>query len=235
MIKIAILEDEDASAKRLTDAVNSYCGEHNIAVAIDRYDTAFKLLDHYRPIYDIIFMDIVLPSMNGIEAAKELRKTDDAVTIVFVTDMANLAVRGYEVNALDFIVKPVEYNSFARKFERALNAVRNRTSIDVCIQTDRTLKRISALKIYYIEIIHHKLIYHTEEGDFVSRGTLDELEKQLAPENFVRCNACYLVNMRFISEVAGDNVIVAGESLKISRTKKKAFMQVLTNYLGKLV
>lgn len=235
MIKMAILEDEDSSAKRLTDAITQYCGAHEIKFSIDRFKNANEMLDHYRPVYDIIFMDIILPSMNGIDSAKELRKFDDAVTIIFVTDMANLAVKGYEVNALDFIIKPVEYSSFSRKFERALNAVRHRKSVDVCIQVDRTIKRISASKIYYIEIIHHNLIYHTEEGIINSRGTLDGLEKQLSSENFVRCNACYLVNMKYISEVSGDNVIVAGETLKISRTKKKAFMQTLTNYLGKMV
>lgn len=235
MVKMAILEDEDASAKRLTDAIVQYCDGHEIKFTIDRFENANEMLDNYRPIYDIIFMDIILPSINGIDSAKELRKMDDAVTIIFVTDMANLAVKGYEVNALDFIVKPVEYSTFSRKFERALNVVRHRKSIDVCIQIDRTLKRISASKIYYIEIIHHKLIFHTEEGNFNSRGTLDGLEKQLAPENFVRCNACYLVNMKFVSEVSGDDVVVAGEALKISRTKKKAFMQALTNYLGKMV
>lgn len=235
MVKLAILEDEDASAKRLTDAITQYCDAHDIKFSIDRFKSAIEMLDNYRPIYDIIFMDIMLPGMDGIESAKELRTMDDAVTIIFVTDMANLAVKGYEVNALDFIVKPVEYSSFSRKFERALNVVRYRKSIDVCIQVDRTLKRISASKIYYIEVMQHKLIYHTEEGDFHSRGTLDKLEIQLASENFARCNACYLVNMKFVSEVSGDTVIVAGESLKISRTKKKAFMQALTNYLGKMV
>lgn len=235
MIKMAILEDEDVSAKRLTGAISQYCDAHNINFAIDRFCNANEMLDQYRPVYDIIFMDIVLPSMNGIDAAKELRKRDDAITIVFVTDMANLAVKGYEVNALDFIIKPIEYSTFSRKFERALNVARNRKSVDVCISVDRAIKRISASKIYYIEIIHHNLIYHTEEGIINSRGTLDGLEKQLASENFVRCNACYLVNMKFISEVAGDNVIVAGETLKISRAKKKAFMQTLANYLGKMI
>lgn len=235
MIKMAILEDEDASARRLSDTIMQYCNAHTINYSIDRYKSAIELCDNYRPVYDIIFMDIVLPMMNGIDAAKELRKYDDTVILIFVTDMANLAVKGYEVNALDFIIKPVEYSSFAIKMERALNVLRHRRSVNVCIQVDRTIKRMSADKIYYIEIIHHNLIYHTEEGIIKSRGTLDKLETQLVSENFVRCNACYLVNMKFVVEVSGDNVVVAGDTLKISRAKKKAFMQALTNYLGKMV
>lgn len=235
MIKIAILEDEDASAKRLTDAITQYCGSHNINFSIDRFKSAIELFDHYRPVYDMIFMDIVLPAMNGIDAAKELRKIDDAVILIFVTDMANLAVKGYEVNALDFIIKPVEYSVFAMKMERVFNAVQHRQNVDVYIQVDRNIKRMSVSKIFYIEVIHHNLIYHTEEGLIKSRGTLDKLETQLASENFVRCNACYLVNMKCITEVSGDNVVVAGDTLKISRAKKKAFMQTFTNYLGKSV
>ena len=235
MIKFAIVEDEDSAAARLTECVKRYCKAHDIRFNIERFTSAVALLKNYRPVYDIIFMDIILPYLNGIEAAKELRTYDDAVTLIFVTNMANLAVKGYEVEALDFVIKPVEYDSFAMKIERAINAVRRRRSVDVPIQVDRTVKLMSASKIYYIEVSRHNLVYHTEEGEIKARGTLDSLEKQLAGENFVRCNACYLVNMKYITEVSGENLIVLGDTLKISRAKKKSFMQALTNYLGKTV
>lgn len=233
MLRLAIVEDEDVAAARLTDFIKRYCKAHDINYNIERFSSAVDLLKNYRPVYDIIFMDIILPYLNGIEAAKELRTYDDAVTLVFVTNMANLAVKGYEVEALDFVIKPVEYDSFAMKLDRAINAVRRRRSVDVPIQVDRTVKLMSAAKIYYIEVSRHYLVYHTEEGEIKARGTLDALEKQLASENFVRCNACYLVNMKYITEVSGENLVVSGDVLKISRAKKKTFMQTLTNFLGK--
>ena len=178
-------------------------------------------------------MDIILPNINGISAAKKLRALDEEVTLIFVTNMANLAGRGYEVSALDFIIKPVKYDSFAMRIERAINAIKRRKSVEISIQTDRSIRVISASKIYYIEVSRHTLLYHTEEGEIVSRGTLDALEKKLADENFVRCNICYLVNLKYITEVEGENLVIAGDTLKISRARKKHFMQILTNYLGK--
>lgn len=176
-----------------------------------------------------------MPGINGIDAAKELREIDESVTLIFVTNMANLAVKGYEVEALDFIIKPVKYDSFAMKMDRAMKVVKGKKSVDISIRVDRSLKIISASKITYIEVIHHTLVYHTQEGVIKSRGTLEVLEKQLEKENFVRCNACYLVNMKYITEVSGDDVMVAGCTIKISRAKKKSFMQAFTNYLGNTV
>ena len=235
MLKFAVVEDEDNAAERLTNCIKRYCGEHDIQYKIDRYGSAVDFLKNYRLQYDIVFLDIVLPYLNGIDAAKELRKLDETVTIIFVTNMANLAVKGYEVAALDFIVKPVVYDSFAMTIERAVNAVLRHRSVEVCIQTDRTVRFISASRISYIEVSRHNLVYHTDEGEIKARGTLNSLEKQLESENFVRCNSCYLVNMKFVKIVDGDDLILVGARLKISRAKKKAVMQALTNFLGKIV
>lgn len=232
MLTIAIVEDEDRAAEVLVGHINHFCGSRNIEYAIKRFTNGADLIRNYRPVYDIVFMDIMLPGQNGVETAKELRAIDEGVTLIFVTNMANLAVKGYEVDALDFIIKPVKYDSFAMKMERALKALKARRSVDISIRTDRAIKVVPSSRITYIEVIHHSLVYHTQDGEITSRGTLDALEKLLDSEHFVRCNACYLVNMRYITEVSGDEVVVAGVPLKISRAKKKSFMQAFTNYLG---
>ena len=235
MLKFAIVEDEDSAASKLTECIRRYCKSHDISYDIERFVSAVDFLKNYRPVYDIVFFDIVLPYLNGIDAAKELRNLDDVVTIIFVTNMANLAVRGYEVAALDFVVKPVVYDSFAMKIERAVNAVKRRRRVDVSIPVYRNEKVVSESKIYYIEVTRHNLVYHTDEGDIKARGTLGALEQQLEKENFVRCNSCYLVNMKYVTGVDGDDMIVAGTRLKISRAKKKSVLHTLTNFLGKTV
>ena len=232
MLTIAIVEDEDREAELLSGYINHFCSARNTEYNIKRFTNGADFIRSYRPVYDIVFMDIMLPGQNGVETARELRELDEGVTLIFVTNMANLAVKGYEVDALDFIIKPVKYDSFAMKMERVLKALSARRSVDISIRTDRAIKVVSSARITYIEVIHHSLVYHMQDGELRSRGTLDALEKQLAGEHFVRCNACYLVNMRYITEVSGDDVIVAGDTLKISRAKKKSFMQAFTNYLG---
>lgn len=229
---LAIVEDDDGEAKVLTSHIEKYFTARNAQYKLTRFKSAEAFISEYRTVFDIVFMDIMLPGMNGIEAAARLRETDEDVTLIFVSNMANLAVRGYEVSALDFIIKPVEYDSFAMRMNRAIKAVRRRKSVDISIQTERAIKVVSASDIYYIEVSRHVLVYHTSKGVFSSRGALDAMEKKLAGENFVRCNVCYLVNLKYVTKVEGENLEIAGETLKISRARKKNFMLALANYLG---
>lgn len=233
MLNIAIIEDEDTAAEELTRFIKQYGRETNQLFHITRFPYATSLLKNYKPIYDIIFMDILLPNMNGMEASVRLRELDQNVVLVFVTNMANFAVKGYEVDALDFIIKPVGYDSFAMKMSKAVTAAARRKSYDIAIPLDGAMKIISAYRVYYIEADKHYLIYYTEEGNFRARGTLSTLENNLIPEKFFRCNSCYLVNMKFITEVEGNTVVVGPGKLKISRARKKDFMNALTNYFGR--
>ena len=235
MLNIAIVEDERAAADVLSEYINRYCAEKHAAANVVVFSDAMSLLSGYKPVYDIIFMDIMLPGMNGMDAAKKLRKADGSAIIVFVTNMANFAVRGYEVNALDFIIKPLIYDSFAMKMNKAVSAALGRRRRTICIQTDGVTKIVDITRIRYVEVSRHYLVYHTELGNYRARGTLGEAEKQLGNESFARCNVCYLVNMRFVSEIDGENLTVGGDILKISRARKKQFMNALANYLGQNV
>lgn len=235
MLNFAVVEDEDSAADTLTGYIRKYCAANNIQSNVIRFASAAEMLKNYKPVYDVIFMDIMLPNLNGMEAAKRLRNLDGEVVLIFVTNMANFAVKGYEVDALDFIIKPVVYDSFVMKMKKAVNVAYRSRSVGVKIQMDGSIKLIAASKIYYIEVSRHNLVYHTEEGDFNERGTLSGLAKQLAGENFVLCNVCFLVNLKYVTEIIGDNVTVAGHTLKISRARKKEFLQSLTNFLGRSV
>lgn len=233
MLSIAIIEDEDTAADVLCSYLDKYSKDNNTVFSVKRFYDAYGLLDNYKPIYDIIFMDIVLPKINGMEAAEKLRFLDKNVVLIFVTNMANYAVKGYEVDALSFIIKPVAYESFAMKMSKAINTVSRHKSFDISIPMDGAIKVISASKVYYIEISGHYLIYNTEEGKFKSRGTLYMIKSQLEAENFSQCNVGYLVNLKFVSGVKGDIVSVGSDDLRISRKRKKEFINALTNYLGR--
>lgn len=235
MFKVAIVEDEISAADKLSACLRRYAGEKNLKFDIIRFGSAVDLLNNYAPIYDIIFMDIMLPYLNGMDAAKSLREMDGTVTLIFVTNMINFAVKGYEVDALDFIVKPVVYDFFAMKMNRAVKAAINRKGVgEVTIAIEGSMKILPVSELHYIEVSLHNLIYHSADGIYKTRGSMTAVEKQLRAFEFLRCNVCYLVNPLFVAEVAGDNVIMrSGEKLKISRAKKKEFMTKLTNFFGR--
>lgn len=120
MIRVAIVEDEPAEAERLQSLLARYSREKGVQFEVQTYTSALTFLAEYNRTVDIVFMDIELPDVNGMEISRRLRKQDAAVMIVFVTNMAQFAVQGYEVAAQDFIVKPAQYGEFALKLAKAL-------------------------------------------------------------------------------------------------------------------
>ena len=233
MLSIAIVEDEENIALSMTGHINRYCDERRIKVNIVRFGSAFLFLEDYRPVFDIIFMDILLPGLNGLDASRMLREIDKNVLLIFVTNMANFAIKGYEVGAFDFIVKPVIYDTLAMKMGRALKIVDERESTEIKINVDGVINIVSASKIKYIEVNRHYLLFHTEDGEFRTRGTIGGIEKKLISENFSRCNISFLVNLKYVTKIKGDIVYVLDDELRISRARKKSFMNALTNYIGR--
>lgn len=126
MVNVAIVEDEIRSADVLCGFLERYGSEKGREFAVSRFTDAIAFLENYVPRYDIVFMDIQLPDMDGMTASRRLRALDRDVILIFVTNMANYAVSGYEVDALDFIVKPVSYFPFTVKLERALGRLDGR-------------------------------------------------------------------------------------------------------------
>lgn len=121
MIKIALVEDEEASALRIKEFIERYEKGINEKIEVRWFPDSLVFLDEYAAEYDVIFMDIDMPNLNGIETAKELRKRDPMVALIFVSIMVQFAVEGYSVDAMDFLVKPVSYLSFSIKLEKAIN------------------------------------------------------------------------------------------------------------------
>ena len=191
-------------------------------------------LSEYDADCDIVFMDIQLPDLNGMDAAIKLRKIDDKVTIVFITNLMQYAVDGYQVRALDFIVKPVAYYNFAIKMKRILKERRLNLSYEeeLLLSGEHVIKRLAVSAIKYIEVIGHYLTFHTFEGVISTCGFLADMEKNLKDKHFSRCNNCYLVNLKYVTEVSATSCTVDGEELQISRRRRKNFMDDLTMFMG---
>ena len=109
MVRIAIVEDEQEQADRLQSHIRRYGEEHQIGTQVTVCSNVITFLEQYKAEFDIVFMDIMMPMMNGMDAAHLLREKDDKVMLIFVTSMRQYALQGYDVAAADFIVKPVPY------------------------------------------------------------------------------------------------------------------------------
>lgn len=232
MLKIAIVEDNNASAEKLRGFLEQYASDNGENFDITIFGDALAFLDGYKRIYDMVFMDIELPFIDGMEAAKRLRAVDQQVILIFVTNMASFAVKGYEVNALDYLVKPVHYSDFELKLRRAVARSEEAQEAILVVRQSGFL-RLRLQEIRYIEVRGHTLIFHTETGLVNGSGTLLETEEKLKNKGFLRCNKCYLVNQKHIAAVQGYTlVMVGGEELQISRPRKKTFMSELAETMG---
>ena len=164
--------------------------------------------------------------------ARRLRELDPVVLIVFITNMAQYAIRGYEVDALYYMVKPVTYFEFALKMKKALRRLGRLVGTYVNVPQENGVMRLETSQITYVEVIDHRLVYHADTGDYSTRGSLSDLEKKLRSYGFSRCNHCYLVNLKYVTGIRDNMVVVACAELQISRPKRKMFLDDLATYRG---
>lgn len=230
MKNIAIVEDEDFAAELLKSYIDKYSAQTGQQFNVERFTTAVDFLKNYKSVYAVVFMDIQMPRMDGMSAAVELRKTDKTVSIVFITNLVQFAQKGYEVDAVAYLLKPVKYFDFAMKFGKALDIYLMNEKQDITIETSNGICRISTDKLMYVEIVRHRLRYHLVDSIVEVTGVLSKVEEELKHYGFLRCNQCYLVNPKFIMSVNGLSVTVGNEQLSISRPRKNAFMADLANW-----
>lgn len=232
MTRIVIIEDDPADLAQLTDCLRRYEQEQGEHFSVRSYANPAEFLNTYRSDCELIFLDIELPVFNGVDVARQLRELDSVVALVFITNMEQYAVKGYEVDALDFVVKPINYYRFSSMMRKALRIIARRGEKEVLVQSSGSLTRLRASQIYYVEIRDHLLIYHTDQGKLESWGKLSDVEAELADDHFARCSSSYLVNLRHVISVDGNGVSVGGEKLPVSLRRRKAFCTCVTNYLS---
>ena len=239
MINVIVLEDEDIAAEKLISCLKRFEKDSKYSFKITRYDNAVKLLEEYKSDADIIFVVIQLPFIYGMSAAHMIRKQDAEVVIVFVTNLAQYAIEGYEVDAMDFVLKPVSYSTLALKLERLCKIVEHKkikqdTSKTIVFNTKNSIMRISADDILYIEVHNHNLIIHLKEDKLTLRGTISAMYEKLKDCYFTLCNSCYLVNLAYVKSIDNDEVVLNGtdDRLKISQPKRKTFVQEVAKYFG---
>lgn len=234
MLRIAIVEDDSATAQTTEGYLDRYAAGNGVSFQTDLYPCAEKLLDGYTPRYELIFLDIRLEGgMTGMDAAQEIRKLDTSVQIIFITSLARYAVKSYEVGALDFVVKPVTYYQFAMKLDKAVRVIRRSEDVNLAVSTVRGVKVLPSREITFLEVSDHDLIYHTEIGQYRTRGSLAKVEEQLRGHSFLRTAVSHLANLRYVSEIDGNTLILTtGERLPISRSRKKEVLAGLASYLG---
>ncbi len=230
---VAIVEDSDDEFDAVKAQLDRFASEsEKYAFECVRFRAAVSFLQSYKPMYDIVFMDIGLPGINGFEATRKLREIDDTVLLMFITNMSKFAVNGYEVGAFDFVVKPIKYASIRLKLLRAMERLDANEDKKLQIPSSGGRTRIvSVSTIKYVEVMDHSIIFHTTGGDINSYGSLKKFEAMLPEDKFCKCNSCYLVNLKYVQQIKDFTAVVAGDEISVSHAKKKEFLRALGAYM----
>ena len=225
MIRIALVEDEAEVRAQLQGYVQRHTRQYGTEFEVTEFADGMELLDDYRPVYDILFLDVEMKHLDGMETARRVRELDKDVIIVFITNMAQYAIGGYAVGALDYVLKPVPYFAFSQQLRR-------RARHYLALPVEGGMRRLDSSLIYYLESEGHRVHFYTEEGDFVAAGTLKAFEEKLAERPFARCNGGYRVNLAQVKGVQQGMVQVGPYELQVSRPRRKAFLAALADHIG---
>lgn len=233
MYRALIVEDEPEEAARLSAFVRRYGESHDITFKITWIKSAMEMLAD-KSHYDLVLLDIDLPGITGMEAAQLMRVYDESTPIIFVTNLAKYAVKGYEVGATGFIVKPVTWGNLSMNLDRALRTIRQNAGRSVMVPTEDGMRVLPFSSIVYVEVNGHRLTYHLETSEQLeTRGSLGQLEEELAGAPVVRVAKSCVVNMDKITLVRPQDLqMVTGECVHVSRTRKREVMDAVTDYLG---
>lgn len=232
-IKIAIVEDEASATQSLKDCLMRFSKENDIDFDIVCYSEGLSFLDENES-FDLIFMDIEMPHMNGIEVAKKFRTMDEHVALIFVTNMAQYAIQGYEVDAIDYVLKPIKYARLAALMKKTLRIIGLVQEQSIVLKTTGGMRKIYLSSIYYIEITDHLLIYHTNQGDIEIWGTISGAEEMLPKDSFCRCSHSTIVHLKYVTGTDKDIVYLTDKKIpvNISHAKKKDFLSRFNRYVG---
>ena len=234
MIQIAIVEDNEQEKDELVRELNAYCADKKTDFKIDLFSDGFAFLDSKRLNYDIVFMDIMMPGINGMDASRQLREIDPDALLVFTTSLAQYAIEGYEVDALDFIVKPLDAAKLGRVLDRAVEKLSQKKGQEIILRIQSSIfVRIAVNDIVYIQAEEHLLTYVTVKERYEVWNSLTSAYSALPSTQFFRLSRSVVINLAFVKGLSKDNVVMKdGTIFPLPRGGKRQFIQAMDGYFN---
>lgn len=235
-MNIAVCDDVPEYRERVKELLDPYVQPHELTVSeFSRGEELLAACEEGKS-PDIVFLDIEMDGMTGIETGKRLRKLQRDVIVIFVTSHANYVSDAFRQDAFQFLLKPVREEDFRKDFERALRVWRNRRRRYV-VKWRNTSHMLEYRSILYLEAYHRHIFVHTEEEDYECVGRLQEEYAKLKPFGFAQCHQGFIINMSRVMSISKEAVqLDDGSSVPVSRRHYAGLMSDFNLFMaGKLI
>lgn len=227
-LNIAVCDDEDFFLKDVIKNIEVYANEYEAEVNIEKYQSALILLEQIKLDYkrfDILFLDVEMPGLDGMEAAKAVRQISEDIIICFITSHEDYTLDAYKVEALGYLIKPVKYLSIKKILDKAFALAYYKIDKQKAdekylqIQTSGKAMLLDTEKILYIEKRKNQSIFHLTDGEIMCYQTLSSIYEILDKNKFVYTHQGYIVYFNKIKEVK-KNVVCLGNNVEVPLSRK---------------
>ncbi len=221
-MRIAICEDNQAHANILKGMVQKWAETEKIKADVSHYESAEQFLFYWEKAgkYDLIFLDIRMNKMDGMELAQYIRRQDRAVFIIFTTGILEYALMGYEVSAFRYLRKPLKEKDVLAALKKVHHEIEEGRQDAVVIPTGDGALRVFKNDICYVEADNHYIIIHTKEGNYRYKEKLCNVEPLFPEPVFCKCHRSYIINLHHMGRLMKDTVeIDNGDTLPVSKAR----------------
>lgn len=231
MLYVAICDDEQYVLGTLINLVKDFFAKNNMEIEITMFTSGEELLK-YRNHIDILFLDIQMKNIDGMETAKKLRQSDFKGFLIFVTILKELVFRAFEVQAFDYLLKPIGEECFLKTMYRLLDCIKNAKNENLLIRIGYESRLIPFDDIVFCEVIDRKIYLHLLSSEVIGYyEKIEDLEKRLS-KCFYKCHRSFLVNLKYVRSYKNGVVFMEdGKEIPVSRLRSKEFSNVILQYM----
>lgn len=230
ILNIVICDDEFLHRSILKEYLSKILNEEILEYSLTEYNSGEELINNYGKV-DLLFLDIQMDELSGMDVARKIREFDNSVEIIFTTSMIQYVFEAYEVRAYRYLVKPIEYEELKKQVKLCIADCLAKKNV-ISIDSNKEMLILSIDEILYAEVIRKEVTIYTESKAYTIETSMKSIEKKLLNHNFFRCHHSYLVNLKKINEIKNKSIFINDDEIPISRTRYKDLKIRLLNLLG---
>lgn len=235
LLHIGICEDDLLQREFLVNSVKKFLKLKDISFNIYEFSSGEELLEKYPETLDILFLDIQMDKLTGMEASRQIRKFDDKVEILFITAVSEYVQKGYEVRAYRYLLKPISYEMLSEHLDACVSGIINKIENVLFVDTKGDMIKLDLNSILYIETDKREITIYEESKSYNLKIGINDIEKQLKNKRFFRCHNSFLINITKIQSLIKNVAYIDDIQIPVSKYRVKDLKRELASYLGEVI